>query len=137
MTATEKDPLVKIEAGDGAADADVADDAPQPLLTRARETLALFWYLGFVAFGGPAAHIGLLRDHLVRVHQFIEEDVFLELFALGASRSPRGRSVAPSCFPMPSGSTDAHAASRPSPSAPFALLLPQARASRAPRAHSA
>lgn len=80
MTAKETDPLVSSEAGLGAAR---AASAPQPLLTRIKETLSLFWYLGFIAFGGPTAHVAILRDHLVSVNNFIDEDVFTELFALG------------------------------------------------------
>ena len=83
MTASEKDPLVSSEAGYGAADKKEEVDAPQPLLKRIKETLSLFWYLGFIAFGGPTAHVAILRDHLVSVNNFIEEDVFTELFALG------------------------------------------------------
>mmetsp|Transcript_12626 Transcript_12626/g.26572 ORF Transcript_12626/g.26572 Transcript_12626/m.26572 type:complete len:465 (+) Transcript_12626:167-1561(+) len=85
MTATEKDPLVSTEAGYGKADKkeEGAATTPQPLLTRIKETLSLFWYLGFIAFGGPTAHVAILRDHLVSVNNFIDEDVFTELFALG------------------------------------------------------
>lgn len=85
MTATEKDPLVSTEAGYDAADKmeEGAATTPQPLLTRIKETVSLFWYLGFIAFGGPTAHVAILRDHLVSVNNFIDEDVFTELFALG------------------------------------------------------
>jgi len=84
MTASEKDPLVSSEAGYGAdGKKEEVGAAPQPLLKRIKETLSLFWYLGFIAFGGPTAHVAILRDHLVSVNNFIEEDVFTELFALG------------------------------------------------------
>lgn len=76
---SEKDPLVSSEAG---IKQDNFEEA-EPLLVRIKETLNLFWYLGFVAFGGPTAHVALLRDHLVRANNFIEEDVFTELFSLG------------------------------------------------------
>lgn len=56
---------------------------PDPLYVRVKETLSLFWYLGAIAFGGPTAHVAILRDHLVRDNNFIEEDVFTELFSLG------------------------------------------------------
>ena len=79
--ASETDPLVASEAGQKSAP---SGSTPQPLTTRIKETLSLFWYLGFVAFGGPTAHVAILRDHLVSVHKFIDEDVFTELFALGA-----------------------------------------------------
>jgi len=84
MTASEKDPLVSSEAGYGAdGKKEEVGAAPQPLLKRIKETLSLYWYLGFIAFGGPTAHVAILRDHLVSVNNFIEEDVFTELFALG------------------------------------------------------
>jgi hypothetical protein len=83
MTSNEKDPLVSSEAGYGAASKEDEASTPQPLTTRIKETLSLFWYLGFIAFGGPTAHVAILRDHLVSVNKFIDEDVFTELFALG------------------------------------------------------
>ena len=82
--ASEKDPLTASEEGYGSAGANSETSSEtKPLSTRIKETLSLFWYLGFVAFGGPPAHVALLRDHLVGVHKFIDEDVFMELFALG------------------------------------------------------
>lgn len=83
MTANEKDPLVSSEAGYGSASSTEETGTPKPLMTRIKETLSLYWYLGFIAFGGPTAHVAILRDHLVSVHKFIDEDVFTELFALG------------------------------------------------------
>jgi chromate transporter len=83
MTPNEKDPLVSSEAGYGSASSTEETGIPKPLMTRIKETLSLFWYLGFIAFGGPTAHVAILRDHLVGVHKFIDEDVFTELFALG------------------------------------------------------
>ncbi len=83
MASNEKDPLVTSEAGYGSAGEKSESSTPQPLVTRIKETLSLFWYLGFVAFGGPTAHVAILRDHLVSVNKFIDEDVFTELFALG------------------------------------------------------
>lgn len=83
MTATEMDPLVSSEDGYGSAGEKSESSSPQPLTTRIKETLSLFWYLGFVAFGGPTAHVAILRDHLVTVNKFIDEEVFTELFALG------------------------------------------------------
>ena len=87
---SEKDPLMT-EAGYGTAvggesSSNSVDEEPEPLLQRVTETLKLYWHLGFIAFGGPTAHVAILRDHLVRVHNFIEEDVFMELFALGTVR---------------------------------------------------
>jgi chromate transporter len=48
-----------------------------------REVAALFLKLGFIAFGGPAAHIGLMREEVVRRRKWVTEQQFLDL--LGAS----------------------------------------------------
>ena len=45
-----------------------------------------FWPLGFIAFGGPAAHVAILRDHLVVQRDWVNEEQFLELFAIGQVR---------------------------------------------------
>jgi chromate transporter len=42
-----------------------------------------FWPLGFIAFGGPQAHVAILRDHLVDRRDWLDEDAFMELFAIG------------------------------------------------------
>ena len=55
----------------------------EPLGVRIRDVIDKFWYLGFVAFGGPSAHVAILRDHLVLVNEWMNEDIFMELFALG------------------------------------------------------
>ena len=39
--------------------------------------------LGFVAFGGPQAHVAILRDHLVVQRNWLDEEQFTELFAIG------------------------------------------------------
>ena len=48
-----------------------------------------FWPLGLVAFGGPQAHVAILRDHLVVQRDWLDEEQFTELFAIGQVR--RGR----------------------------------------------
>lgn len=75
--ASEEDPLI---AKAGAA----ADDSDQiaPLSTRLMDVVRVYWHLGFIAFGGPSAHVAILRDHLVVQHQWIDEEAFMELFAL-------------------------------------------------------
>ena len=55
----------------------------RPLSTRLWEVFTTFWPLGFVAFGGPVATVALLRDHLVVQRDWMDEDQFLELFAIG------------------------------------------------------
>jgi chromate transporter len=40
---------------------------------------ALFLRLGFTAFGGPAAHIALMRDEIVRRRKWLDDDRFLDL----------------------------------------------------------
>jgi len=47
-----------------------------PWGTRMWEVFTTFWPLGFVAFGGPQAHIAILRDHLVVQRDWMDEDAF-------------------------------------------------------------
>ena len=53
--------------------------APHPL----REVAGLFLKLGFTAFGGPAAHIAMMHDEVVRRRGWLDEQQFLDL--LGAT----------------------------------------------------
>lgn len=55
------------------------DRAPSPL----RELATLFLRLGFTAFGGPAAHVALMEDEVVRRRQWLTHEEFLDL--LGAT----------------------------------------------------
>lgn len=50
---------------------------------RLLEVAVLFLRLGFTAFGGPAAHIAMMRDEVVRRRKWVTEQQFLDL--LGAS----------------------------------------------------
>ena len=45
--------------------------------------ISTFWSLGLIAFGGPQAHVAILRDHLVIRRNWINEEEFMELFAIG------------------------------------------------------
>ena len=55
---------------------------PYPLNPK-REVAGLFLKLGFIAFGGPAAHIALMRQEVVQRRKWLSEQEFLDL--LGAS----------------------------------------------------
>jgi chromate transporter len=48
-----------------------------------RDLAALFFRLGATAFGGPAAHIAMMEDEVVRRRQWLTRDEFLDL--LGAT----------------------------------------------------
>jgi chromate transporter len=48
------------------------------------EVILLFGKLGFTAFGGPAAHIAMFHDEVVRRRKWIDEQRFLDL--LGATQ---------------------------------------------------
>ena len=50
---------------------------------RLEEVAGLFLKLGFIAFGGPAAHIALMRQEVVQRRKWLDEQAFLDL--LGAS----------------------------------------------------
>ena len=47
------------------------------------EVFTSFLKLGFTAFGGPAAHIGMFRDEFVRRRKWLSDEAFLDL--LGAT----------------------------------------------------
>ncbi len=53
--------------------------ADSPYRERLWEVLVTFWPLGLVAFGGPQAHVALLRTHLVTQRKWLEEDTFIEV----------------------------------------------------------
>lgn len=55
--------------------------APEP--GRVAEVARLFFKLGWIAFGGPAAHIALMRQEVVRQRQWLDDQSFLDL--LGAT----------------------------------------------------
>jgi chromate transporter len=46
---------------------------------RLRELIRLFLRLGFIGFGGPAAHIAMMEDEVVRRRQWLSREKFLDL----------------------------------------------------------
>lgn len=52
-------------------------------MTPALEVFTAFLKLGFTAFGGPAAHIGMFREEFVRRRKWLTDEAFLDL--LGAT----------------------------------------------------
>jgi chromate transporter len=47
-----------------------------------REVVTLFLKLGIVGFGGPAAHIAMMRDEVVRRRRWIDDARFLDLLGM-------------------------------------------------------
>ena len=85
---------------------------------RLREVAQVFLKLGTLAFGGPAAHIGMMRDEVVRRRQWLSDQEFLDLLGaanlipgpnstemtilLGARRAGwRGLIIGGACFILP------------------------------------
>jgi chromate transporter len=56
---------------------------PDDRRTRLRELAALFLRLGIIAFGGPAAHVAMMEDEVVRRRGWLTREDFLDL--LGAT----------------------------------------------------
>jgi chromate transporter len=59
------------------------DTRDVPLRQRLWQVVKAYWMLGLIAFGGPSAHVGILRDHLVVQRQWMDDGAFMELFAIG------------------------------------------------------
>ena len=55
----------------------------QPLSQRSTELAALFLKLGITAFGGPAAHIAMMHDEVVKRRKWMSDQEFLDM--LGAT----------------------------------------------------
>ncbi len=47
-----------------------------------REVVGLFLKLGCIAFGGPAAHVALFREEVVRRRRWVTDDRFLDLLGM-------------------------------------------------------
>src|SRR5262245_60089967 len=62
------------------------DDPPNgdlvlaPRETSLRELAALFLRLGVTAFGGPAAHVAMMEDEVVRRRKWMTREEFLDLY---------------------------------------------------------
>ena len=54
-----------------------------PWIVRYRQVISCYAPLGFVSFGGPQAHVAILRDHLVVQRRWLDDEQFTELFAIG------------------------------------------------------
>jgi chromate transporter len=66
------------DQGDEASNAAVA--AHPPARNRLLEVGLLFFTLGWIAFGGPAAHVALMREECVKRRKWLSEERFLDLF---------------------------------------------------------
>jgi chromate transporter len=55
------------------------EDAKTSSIRRLKEVAGLFFKLGCIAFGGPAAHIAMMRDEVVRRRGWLSEQEFLDL----------------------------------------------------------
>ena len=60
-----------------------APATPSPTPTALRELAGLFLKLGTIAFGGPAAHIAMMEDEVVRRRNWLTREQFLDM--LGAT----------------------------------------------------
>src|SRR5215471_11133244 len=61
--------------------------SPPPPSSSARgrhlvEVAHLFLYLGFTAFGGPAAHIAMMREEVVRRRHWVDNERFVDLIGV-------------------------------------------------------
>jgi len=55
---------------------------PNPSHSPLGEVLWLFLRLGFTAFGGPAAHIAMMREEVVRKRQWVNSERFVDLIGI-------------------------------------------------------
>jgi chromate transporter len=60
----------------------VIADRPSPHAGRLGEVVRLFLKLGVIGFGGPAAHIAMMRDEVVRRRRWVTDERFLDLLGL-------------------------------------------------------
>ena len=60
----------------------MAQEAHETAQGNLRELLALFVRMGFTAFGGPAAHIAIFEDEVVRRRRWLTHQQFLDLLGI-------------------------------------------------------
>lgn len=68
--------------GSSPASTMAADSEVLPLGVRLRELAVLFLRIGFTAFGGPAAHIAIFEDEVVRRRRWLTHERFLDLLGV-------------------------------------------------------
>ncbi len=56
--------------------------APEEQPNRLAEVAILFIRLGFTAFGGPVAHIAMMREELVRRRKWVSDEHFVDLISI-------------------------------------------------------
>jgi chromate transporter len=64
---------------DGPADAELTEATPP---ARVSELALLFLRLGFTAFGGPAAHVAIMEDEILRRRRWVSSERFLDLLGV-------------------------------------------------------
>ncbi|KAL7426892.1 hypothetical protein ACHAXH_001311, partial [Discostella pseudostelligera] len=81
---TEHETETELDENNG-ADATAANQLTEdtPFITRLKAVIVTYAPLGFLAFGGPQAHVALLRDRLVVQEKWLDDEAFTELFAIG------------------------------------------------------
>jgi chromate transporter len=60
----------------------VTSASTEQLSSQLKEVAVVFLTFGFTAFGGPAAHIAMMRRELVTRRKWVSEERFLDLFGL-------------------------------------------------------
>ena len=80
-----------------------ATETPAPRCDALRELAVLFLRLGTIAMGGPAAHIAMMEDEVVRRRKWVTHERFLDMLGVcnlipGPTR-PRWRFISASSKP--------------------------------------
>ncbi|KAG5759377.1 hypothetical protein H9Q72_012492 [Fusarium xylarioides] len=63
------------------------ENAVRRVADRGLQTLKVNWHLGFTAFGGPPVHFKIFHDKFVTKLQWIDEQIFQELFSVSQALS--------------------------------------------------